>query len=271
VFSVAWVGPTDRRFDGNSSLTGLKRMDQDKQAGKTHWVKRLVPLAVLLALLVAFFATDLKNYASYEWLQANYMDLLFFVDQNRVAAVAIFILGYAVIVAASLPVATLITLMGGFLFGWFFGTLFTVIGATVGATILFLVARTSFGEALRRKVQPYIGKMEKGFRQDEFHYLMFLRLMPVFPFFVVNLVPAFLGVSTRMFVITTFIGIIPGTAVFNFIGSGMGEILASGEPFEPSEAASPEILIGLAGLAIISLAPIVWKKIKARRGGTVAP
>ncbi|MGY8995274.1 MAG: TVP38/TMEM64 family protein [Alphaproteobacteria bacterium] len=246
-------------------------MDKSEQNSKTPWVKRMVPVVVLVALLVAFFVTDLKSYASYAWLQDNYLILMNFVDQNLVVAVLLYIAGYCLVVAASLPAATLVTLLGGFLFGWFFGTIFTVIGATIGATILFQVARTSFGEPLRKKVQPYIGKMEKGFREDEFHYLMFLRLMPAFPFFVVNLVPAFLGVSLRMFVITTFIGIIPGTSIFNFIGSGLGDILASGEAFDPAKAASPEILIGLAGLAVISLAPIVWKKIKARRSRAVAP
>lgn len=246
-------------------------MDKSEQDSKTPWVKRVVPVVILVALLAAFFTTDLKNYASYTWLQDNYLILMAFVEQNLILAVILYIVGYAVIVAASLPAATLVTLLGGFLFGWFFGTIFTVIGATVGATILFQVARTSFGEPLRKKVQPYIGKMEKGFREDEFHYLMFLRLMPAFPFFVVNLVPAFLGVSLRMFVITTFIGIIPGTSIFNFIGSGLGDILASGEAFDPAKAASPEILIGLAGLAVVSLAPIVWKKIKARRSRAVAP
>ena len=246
-------------------------MDKSEQNSKTPWVKRMVPVVVLVALLVAFFVTDLKSYASYAWLQDNYLILMNFVDQNLVVAVLLYIAGYCLVVAASLPAATLVTLLGGFLFGWFFGTIFTVIGATIGATILFQVARTSFGEPLRKMVQPYIGKMEKGFREDEFHYLMFLRLMPAFPFFVVNLVPAFLGVSLRMFVITTFIGIIPGTSIFNFIGSGLGDILASGEAFDPAKAASPEILIGLAGLAVISLAPIVWKKIKARRSRAVAP
>jgi len=246
-------------------------MDQDNADARRggSW-KKLLPVAVLVAILVAFFATGTHNHLTFETLRANYVDLQSFVADYFILAMAIYVVGYAIVTAASLPVASLLTLVGGFLFGWLLGTVFTVIGATIGATILFLAARTSFGEPLRQKVKPYIGRMEQGFHKDAFNYLLFLRLMPVFPFFVVNLVPAFLGVSTRLFVITTFIGIIPGSAVYNVIGSGLGEIFESGEEFSLQNAINQEIIIGLAGLALVALAPIVLRKIKGRSGNAPA-
>ncbi|MBC6441321.1 MAG: TVP38/TMEM64 family protein [Rhodospirillales bacterium] len=233
---------------------------------KNSLMKRLLPIAAIAAIMVAFFASGAQEHATFATLQENYEELRAFVKSNFVVAAILFVVVYAIAAAASLPVASLLTLIGGFLFGWLLGTLFTVIGATTGATILFIAARTSFGEALREKVKPYLGRMEEGFHRDAFSYLLFLRLMPVFPFVVVNLVPAFLGVSTRLFIMTTFIGIIPGSAVFNFIGSGLGDILVSGEEFSLENAVNREIIIGLAGLAIVALAPIVWRKIKGRAG-----
>ncbi|MBT6204332.1 MAG: TVP38/TMEM64 family protein, partial [Rhodospirillaceae bacterium] len=186
------------------------REEHETGSGKSGWAKRIVPVAVLLAVLVVFFASGAHKHATFDTLKENYFDLQVFVESHFLVAALLFVLAYTVATAASLPVATLLTLLGGFLFGWLLGTVFTVVGATIGATILFTAARTSFGDALREKVKPYVGRMEAGFHKNAFSYLLFLRLMPVFPFFVVNLVPAFLGVKTRLFVVTTFIGIIPG-------------------------------------------------------------
>ncbi len=256
------AGSAGCRASGAERMTGSDV--NERSGGTAKWIKRLVPPAILAALFVVFFTTGLHEYAKFENLKNHYGDLQAFVAGNYLAAIGLYILAYALIAAASLPIASLVTLVGGFLFSWHLGTLYTVIGATIGATALFLTAKTSFGEPLRARVKPYIGRMEEGFRENEFNYLMFLRLLPVFPFFVVNLVPAFLGVSTRMFVITTFIGIIPGTAVYCIIGSGLGNILEKGEEFSIENAVSIEIVLGLAGLAILALAPVVWRKIKGR-------
>ncbi len=238
---------------------------------KRGGVRRLAPLAVVAGLLIAFFATGSHEHVSYEALRRNHADLRDFVAANFPAAVAVYILAYAFLTGISFPAASLFTLLGGFLFGWFLGAAFTVVAATAGATAVFLVAKTSFGEALWERVKPYAGRMEQGFREDEFSYLLFLRLLPAFPFWVVNLVPAFLGVRTRMYVVTTFIGIVPGTAVYAVIGDGLGEVLAEDGEFSIADAVSTEIVVGLAGLAAISLAPVVVKKIRARRGGDAAP
>lgn len=238
----------------------------DEGGRKQGWLRRLAPVAVLLALLVAFFALGLDRYFTFESLKANRIELQDFVARNLILAIVLYVLGYAVLTAASLPIATLVTLVGGFLFGALGGTVLTVIGATAGATVVFLVARTAFGDALRIRARPYIGRMEEGFARNAWSYMLFLRFMPIFPFFAVNIVPAFLGVKTRTYVITTFVGIIPGTAVYNFVGAGLGAIFDSGQEFTLSGIVTPEIVIGLAGLALLSLAPVVVRRF--RRGST---
>lgn len=227
--------------------------------------KRLLPLAFLVAVLIAFFATGLNEYATFDTLKENRETLLAFVRDYFVIAIVLYVVGYAFVTAASVPIASLVTIAGGFLFGSYLGTFMTVLAATIGATALFLLARTAFGEALQERVGPYIRRMEKGFQEDQANYMLFLRLVPVFPFWVVNLAPAFLGVSTRVFVITTFIGIIPGTAVFTIVGAGLGSVFDRGESFSIDSVLTPEILAALAGLGILALVPIVVKKLRKRR------
>ncbi|TFG86785.1 MAG: TVP38/TMEM64 family protein, partial [Hyphomicrobiales bacterium] len=193
--------------------------------------KRLVPLAILAAVLIAFFALDLDDYATFDTLKDTREALLGFVRDNFVLAILIYVVGYALLTAASVPVASLVTVAGGFLFGIWLGTFLTVLAATVGATVLFLFARSALGEPLRQRAGPYIRKMEEGFQENQVNYLLFLRLVPVFPFFAVNLVPAFLGVGTMVFAVTTFIGIIPGTAVYTIVGAGLGSVFDRGEEF----------------------------------------
>ena len=230
--------------------------------------KRLLPLAFLVAVLIAFFATGLNDYATFDTLKENRETLLAFVRDYFVIAILIYVIGYAFLTAASVPIASLVTIAGGFLFGSYLGTFLTVLAATIGATVLFLLARTAFGEALQERVGPYIRRMEEGFQEDQVNYMLFLRLVPVFPFWVVNLAPAFLGVSTRVFAITTFIGIIPGTAVFTIVGSGLGSVFDRGESFSIDSVLTPEILAALAGLGILALVPIVVKKLRKRRAAS---
>lgn len=239
-----------------------------QQSTNLRRFRRLIPVVVVVALLIALFASGLHREFSYETLQAHHAELSAFVEGNLVLAVVVYVLAYAFLTGISFPAASLVTLLGGFLFGWLLGTVLTVVAATTGATAVFLVARTSIGEALWERVKPFAGRMEEGFREGEFNYLLFLRLLPVFPFWVVNLLPAFLGVKTRMYVMTTFIGIIPGTAVYNVIGDGLSEVFETGAEFSLENAVSTEIVVGLAGLAVIALLPVVVRKIRARRQGS---
>jgi len=225
-------------------------------------LRRLLPVAALVALLAAFFALGLDRYVTFDMLKANRAALQEFVDRNLLLAALAYVAGYTLIAAASLPVAAVVTLAGGFLFGAVLGTVLTVAGATMGATAVFLVARSAFGDALRIRARPYLGRMEDGFRRNQVCYMLFLRLMPVFPFFVVNIAPAFLGVGTRIYVVTTILGIIPATAVISIVGAGLGAIFDRGGTLSLATVLSPEILIGLAGLALLALAPVLFSRLK---------
>jgi len=231
---------------------------------QVSWWKHMVPLAVLIAILIAFFAFGLDKYATFDTLKDNREALLAFVRDNFVLAMLIYVAGYAVLTAASVPVASLVTVGGGFLFGIWLGTFVTVLAATIGATVLFLFARTALGEPLRRRAGPYIRRMEEGFRENQVNYLLFLRLVPAFPFFAVNLVPAFLGVGTAVFTVTTFVGIIPGTAVYTIVGAGLGSVFDRGEEFSFNSILTPEIIAALVGLGVLSLVPIAVKRLRRR-------
>jgi len=163
--------------------------------------KRLIPVAVLVVGLVLFFALDLGRFLSFEALRQNRATLLDWVDTYGIVAALIYMLIYAAAIAFSLPGGAVLTITGGFLFGSLWGTLCVVIAATAGATALFLIAKTSFGDALRAKAGPALQKMQEGFQEGALSYLLVLRLVPIFPFFLVNLVPAFLGVTLRVYVL----------------------------------------------------------------------
>jgi uncharacterized membrane protein YdjX (TVP38/TMEM64 family) len=228
--------------------------------------KRLIPVAVLALGLVMFFVFDLGRFLSFETLRQNRVVLLNWVDTYGIVAALIYMLIYAVAIAFSLPGGAVLTITGGFLFGSIWGTFCVIIAATAGATGLFLIAKTSFGDALRAKAGPALQKMQQGFQEGALSYLLVLRLVPIFPFFLVNLVPAFLGVSLRVYVLGTFIGIIPGTFVFATVGAGLGSVFDQGEAFSAAGILTPQIITALAGLAVLALIPVVYKKIRARSG-----
>jgi len=218
------------------------------------------PLVVLAAGAVAFFAFGVNDYVTLDALKENRAALQTLVAENVVLAAAVYIAIYTLMVAFSVPGALIATLTGGFLFGTIFGGLYTVVGATIGATIVFLAAKTALGDALREKAGPGIRKMEEGFRENAFSYLMVLRLVPLFPFFLVNLAPAFLGVPLRTYVIATFFGIIPGTFVFASVGNGLGAVFDAGDDPNLGIIFQPEILGPILGLAALSLVPVLYRR-----------
>jgi uncharacterized membrane protein YdjX (TVP38/TMEM64 family) len=239
----------------------------DARQSGFSWTK-LLPLAVFAAGIAAFFGLGLHKYLTFEQLRLHRGELMTFVAGMPVKALLLFVLAYAAATALSLPGGVILTLTGGFLFGVWQGTAAVVIGATIGATALFLAARSALGDLLRAKAGPWLAKMEAGFKEDALSYLLILRLIPAFPFFVVNLVPAFLGVSLRTFVVATFLGIIPGTFVFASIGAGLGSIFDQMEAFSLKGALTPQVITALVGLAVLSLIPVAYKKIKARRANS---
>ena len=234
-------------------------------AGKTGLLGRLLPLAVLIAGLALFFALGLDRYLSLEALREHRDWLAGQVAAQPVLTGAVFTAGYALIVAFSIPGGAVLTIAGGFLFGTLASTFCVVFGATIGATAVFLAARFALHDLLRAKAGPALKRMEAGFRENALNYLLVLRLIPLFPFWLVNLVPAFLGVSLRHYVIGTFLGIIPGTFVYASLGNGLGAILDAGGAPDLAIIFSPEILIPIVGMAILALLPVLYKRWKARQ------
>jgi uncharacterized membrane protein YdjX (TVP38/TMEM64 family) len=226
---------------------------------------RFWPLAILVLGFACFFAFDLQRFATLDTLRDNRALLSQWVATHYVAAIAIYIAAYILIVAFSLPGALIATLTGGFLFGTVVGGLTTVFAATIGATILFLAARSAFSNLLRAKAGSGIARMEEGFRENAFSYLMFLRLVPVFPFVLVNLAPAFLGVSLSTFFLATFLGIIPGTFVFASIGNGLGAIFDAGGTPDLGLLRQPQIIGPLLALAALSLVPVFYRRFRRAR------
>ena len=229
---------------------------------------RAAPLVVLALGLVGFFALGLDKYLTLDLLRENREVLKAWVFENGALAVLLFIAAYVVVAAFSLPAGTLLSVTGGFLFGSVFGTAWIVIGATTGSTLLFLVAKSTLGEPLRQRFRTQIGRMEEGFRTNAVSYLMLLRLVPLFPFWLVNLAPAFLGVSMATFVVTTLIGIIPGSFVFASIGNGLNALFEAGAQPDLSLlglVSRPDFYIPIVGLVALSLIPIVYRAIAAKK------
>lgn len=229
---------------------------------------RLAPAALIVVGFVAFFAFDLDRFLSLEALKHNREALLAWRGDHQVLAALAFVAAYALIVALSLPGAIWMTIAGGFLFGVVGGTIYVVLAATVGATGIFLAARYALSDLLRAKAGPAVRKMEAGFAENAMSYLLVLRLVPIFPFWLVNLVPAFLGVPLRTFVIGTFFGIIPGSAVYTLVGNGLGTVLDAGGKPDLGLIFTPEILAPIIGLALLSLVPVVYKRLRRRTAAT---
>ncbi|HLI11974.1 MAG TPA: TVP38/TMEM64 family protein [Alphaproteobacteria bacterium] len=228
-------------------------------------VKRWLPLIVLAAGCALFFAAGGQRYVSFEALRAHRETLFAFVASHGVVAGLVFILAYAVVIAFSLPGGAVMTVFGGFLFGPYLGLAYAVIGATIGAAVVFLAARTALGEMLHRRAGPFLHRMEAGFQENALSYLLVLRLIPVFPFWLVNLVPAFLGVPFRTYLIGTFFGIIPGTFVYALLGGGVSEVLDAGRQPDLGIIFQSDILLPLIGLAFLALLPAAYKRMRARK------
>lgn len=245
---------------------------------------RWAPLGLIVVAMVAVFTTGLHKYVSFSTIGQNYEGLRAFIAENLVLALLAYMALYIVVVALSLPGGLIMTLTGGLLFGWVIGTPATVVAATLGATLVFLVVKTSFGEALAARAGPWLDKLRDGFQDNALSYLLFLRLVPVFPFVVVNLAPALLGVPLGTYVLGTLIGIIPGSLAFSVAGAGLGSVIeAQNQSHKACLAAAPanpetacpytidtsalittELLAAFALLGIVALIPVIVKKWSAR-------
>jgi uncharacterized membrane protein YdjX (TVP38/TMEM64 family) len=233
--------------------------------GPKTWVPKIALGLVLACLFVAVWASGVSQYLSFDALRQHRAILLDLVTAHPVLAIIAYLAIYTASTALSLPGGLVLTLTGGFLFGAALGTGLTVVAATVGATLVFLFARVFIGADGLSRFGPKAAALVSNIQRNAWSYLLVLRLVPVFPFFLVNLVPAFAGVKLRTFILTTAFGIIPGTAIFALSGAGLGRVLDTGGELSARQILTPEIIAGLTGLAALSLVAIPVKAWLARR------
>lgn len=232
-----------------------------------HPILRSLPLIVIV-LVAVIGAVILRDYLSFQALAEHHEVLLALRDDHYVLSVVGFIVAYVVIAGFSLPGATIATLAGGFLFATFPGVLFNITGATIGATMVFLAARWGLGDRLTARMERSAGSVKsikQGIDENQWSMLFLIRLVPVVPFFVANLIPALVGVALHRFVISTFIGIIPGALVYTSVGAGLGEVFARGEVPNLGIIFEPHILLPMLGLAALAVLPVVIRFF--RKGG----
>ena len=220
---------------------------------------KIALVAVFAAVIIAFFVLDGQQYLSLEAVKANRNALLGFADEHFVLALAIAFFAYAGAVAFSLPGGLVLSLTTGFIFGRWVGTVLAVFAATLGATLVFLAARYLFADAARKRMGALGEKISAGFAENAFHYLLFLRLVPLFPFFLVNLAPAFTKISLRTYVAGTLVGIIPGTFVYVNLGQTLGRIDSL------SGLVSTETIGAFVLLGLFALVPVAVKKFRSAR------
>jgi uncharacterized membrane protein YdjX (TVP38/TMEM64 family) len=234
---------------------------------KTAFQRRLPILVIVTAAILGF--VFLRDYLSFQALSDNREALIAMRDANYVLAVLGFMAIYIVIVAFSLPGAAIATLTGGFLFATFPGALFNMTAATIGATIIFSAARMGFGDKLAAKMENSDGlvkTIKDGIDENQWSVLFLIRLVPAVPFFVANLVPALVDVPLRRFVISTFLGIIPGSVVYTSVGAGLGEVFARGETPNLGIIFEPQILLPILGLCALAVLPIIIKAVRGKEG-----
>ena len=230
--------------------------------------KRFLPIAVLIALLTLFVylrASGQLDFLSLESLRENRAILNSWVEQQFALALLCYFFIYVVVIAASMPFALLMTLTGGFLFGPLWGSLAAVFAATIGATLVFLAARSAAGDWFSRRAGDRVKKLEAGFQENVVSYMLFLRFVPIFPFFLINIAAAIFRVPLRVFSLTTLFGATPGTFIYSLTGSSLGSIFDAGENFSPSTILTPQVIGALVGLALLSLLPILYRRWKQKQ------
>jgi uncharacterized membrane protein YdjX (TVP38/TMEM64 family) len=246
-------------------------------------LRRLAPLVGIAVVSIVVIAVGWHRELSFETLDRHHHALREFIAAHEALAVASYVALYIGVVALSLPVGAYLTVIGGMLFGALLGGMAAVIGASIGAVVIFSIARSAFGEHLARRAGATAEKIAAGFRKDAFSYLLFLRLIPVFPFWLVNLVSAAGGVGLVPFAVATVLGIMPATFAFAFVGSGLDSVIVAQEAsrraclssgrsdcpllFHTADALTPQLLTALAALGVLALVPVLVKRWRARGTG----
>ncbi|MBC6404757.1 MAG: TVP38/TMEM64 family protein [Rhodospirillales bacterium] len=228
-----------------------------KQQG---WRRCLPLLSLVGASLLGFALLIDRGGLSFQDLSAHSRWLHDHVASGPLLTGLVLFLLYSAATALSLPIATMLTVLAGYLFGTLIASIWVILGATVGSLIVFLVARYALYETFKERAGPWLGRMEKGFQEDALSYILVLRLLPIFPFWLVNLAPALLGVKLWVYTLGTALGIVPGVLVYASLGTGLGKVIARGEEPDLSIVLDPVILLPLMGLAVLAILPVAWKR-----------
>lgn len=223
-------------------------------------LRAFLPLLVILILMAAAYTVGYFHPVTLKMLQNFQAEALRFHESHPFWTPVLFMLLYIFYALLSIPGIFILSLLAGFLFSQPYSTIYVVIAATIGGSLLFLAARTAFGEILYRKAAPSLTKMREGFLKNSVNYLLFLRLLPLFPFWLVNIAGAFFAVPFRVFAWTTFVGMIPSVFIYTQAGQGFAVLLNSDNPMHPASLFNPYMIVALAGLAFLPLLPVFFKK-----------
>ena len=221
------------------------------------FAKRYGLLIVLVVLVAVAVLSGAADHISLGELKARREELVAFVDAHWLASIAVFVVLYTTVVALSLPLALVLTLSSGFLFGPVIGALLSVSSATLGSTVAFLACRTAFGDTLAKRAGPTVNKLADGFRKDAFSYLFTLRILPIAPLLLINIAAGLARVKVGTFMLASLIGMLPGSFVYAFLGSGLGEVFERGDDPDLGIITEPQILLPLIGLAILAMLPAI--------------
>ncbi|APC92228.1 putative membrane protein [Francisella sp. MA067296] len=225
---------------------------------------KFLPLAFLIIGIIAFFSFGGQNYLSLNELKENYQSIIAFTNSHFLLSILFFSCAYIAVVALSIPGATIMTLLGGLLFGLLLGSFVVVVAATLGASVVFFAVRTALGDFLKTKAKRSIEKMRRGFEKDVFNYLLVLRLIPIFPFFIINISAGLLGVKFRDFFWATFLGIIPGSVVYIWVGTSFAYVIQQGDEVNLGIILEPQFILPIIALAILSVVPVFIKKLNKK-------
>ncbi len=239
----------------------------DKTIAEDEYMKkflRYIPLIIIISLFIIAIASEVEQHFKIDQLRMHRISLEAFVEHHKILGLIVYSLVYILVVSLSIPGASFLTIVGGFLFGQFLGTVIVVLSASFGATILFLSVRLAADEWLQARAGVWLKRMQQGFKENAISYSLTLRLIPLFPFVAVNLVSAILKVPLRIFFSTTIIGIIPGSFVYVSLGVALQEVIQSPD-LKLDLILNPKVLLALAGLGILTLLPVVYKKFKHKR------
>ena len=229
-------------------------------------LRRFGPLLLVGALLATIWASGLADRLSWANIGHEQAALAAWVSDHRIIAPSLFVIGYAFSTALSLPQAALLTLVGGLLFGAVAGAGLAATGATIGASILFVMARSALGDTVARRGGPTLAKLREALARDGFGYLLAIRLVPIVPFWLINLAAPLSGMRLPVYMAATALGIFPSTFILASIGAGLGGVLAAGGKPDVSVLFTVRILGPLIGLAVLVLATIAWKRWRRRDG-----